>query len=114
MRRRTKLEVSVEADFVRDMKIAGWMELKGDRVRRGYSDRFFFGHGPRTVIVEFKRDGFAEKRQGHKLQDHYRREFRARGYECHRPETEQEAIALCRQLCRENEIASSRMYHRKR
>lgn len=107
-----RLEASVEQDFAAEMRAAEWLDLKGDHVKRGYSDRFFFGYGPRTVVVEFKRDGAREGRRGEKLQDYYRNEFRQRGYECYKVETQEEAEELCQVLCEANRVAKKEMLRR--
>jgi len=75
------LEWAIEDEFVKEIEDAGWYTLKGDKIKRGFSDRFLFGPGATTIIVEFKRTGAKKKRRGEKLQDHYRSEFAALGFE---------------------------------
>ncbi len=87
------LEWVVEEDFAQEMEDAGWMTLKGDKIKRGWPDRFCFGPGARTVIVEFKRKG-ARKRRGEKLQDYYRKKFTDLGFETHKITGKEEANEL--------------------
>lgn len=75
------LEWYVEGQFVQEIEDAGWITVKGDRIKRGFPDRFLFGPGAETIIVEFKRTGAKKKRKGEKLQDHYRGLFRALGFQ---------------------------------
>lgn len=102
-RQREKYESEIEGKFVMDMEEEGdWVSLKGDFAKRGFSDRFFFGYGPRTVIVEFK-SGFArDGRRGEKLQNYYREQLRQKGHECHRIKGEEDAEELKKRLIREN------------
>ena len=88
------LEWYVESEFVVDIEEAGWLCLKGDKVRKGFADQFCFGPGPRTVIIEFKAMGAPKKRRGQKLQDYYRGRFRGMGYETYKITGEAEADAL--------------------
>ena len=88
------LEWVVEEDFVQEIEDAGWITLKGDKVKRGFPDRFCFGPGARTVIVEFKRKGARAKRRGEKLQDHYRGLFADLGFEVHKITGKEEANEL--------------------
>jgi len=74
------LEWYVEDEFVKEIENAGWITLKGDKIKRGFADRFLFGPGAITIIVEFKRTGARKKRKGEKLQDHYRGLFRDLGF----------------------------------
>jgi hypothetical protein len=86
------------------MEDAGWLQLKGDAApekQMGLSDRFFFGYGGITVIVEFKKED-RPSRKGAKLQDYIREQFRERGFRCYKPSTEKEAWELCDELCMEN------------
>ena len=80
------LEWVVEKDFVDALEEGGWETLKGDKIKKGWPDRFCFGpreHGGRTVIVEFKKKG-AKKRRGEKLQDHWRGVFEKMGFTVHK------------------------------
>lgn len=87
------LEWVVEEAFAQELEDAGWMTLKGDKIKRGWPDRFCFGPGARTVVVEFKRKG-APKRRGEKLQDHYRKKFTDLGFEVHKITGKEEADEL--------------------
>jgi len=75
------LEWVIEKQFAEDLEDAGWFTLKGDKIKRGFADRFCFGPGPTTIIVEFKRLGAPAKRRGEALQNHYRTQFRDLGFE---------------------------------
>ena len=86
-------EWAVEQEFVREMEDAGWLTLKGDKIKRGWPDRLCFGDGPRTVIVEFKRKG-ARPRQGEKLQKYYRGLFEKMRYEVYLVTGKKEADEL--------------------
>lgn len=88
------LEWVVEQEFCQEMEDAGWITLKGDKVKRGFPDQFLFGPGARTVIVEFKATGAKKKRRGEKLQDYYRGQFRALGFETHKVTGKEEANEL--------------------
>ena len=88
------LEWVIEEDFVQEMEDAGWITIKGDKIKRGFPDRFCFGDGARTVIVEFKRKGARKKRRGEKLQDYYRKQFAELGFETHKITGKEEADAL--------------------
>lgn len=88
------LEWVVEEDFVEEIEDEGWITIKGDKIKRGFPDRFCFGPGARTVIVEFKRKGARRKRRGEKLQDHYRGLFAALGFEVHKITGKEEANEL--------------------
>jgi len=88
----------IEAKFVIRMVDEGYMHLKADQVYRGWSDQIFFGHGPRTIIVEFKRRIAREGRRGEKLQQHFREQFRERKYEVYRAKGWAEAEALFREI----------------
>ncbi len=92
------LEWVVEEDFVQEIEDVGWITIKGDKIKRGFPDRFCFGPGARTVIVEFKRKGAKKKRRGEKLQDYYRAEFRALGFETHKIVGKEEANELRNKL----------------
>lgn len=74
------LEWVVEKEFCLEMEDAGWITLKGDKVKRGFPDQFIFGPDETVVIVEFKRKGAPKKRRGQKLQDYYREQFRKLGF----------------------------------
>jgi hypothetical protein len=87
------LEWVVEEDFARELEEEGWITLKGDKVKRGFPDRFCFGPNAHTVIVEFKRKG-ARKRRGEKLQDYYRQQFADLGFETHKIIGKEEANEL--------------------
>ncbi len=87
------LEWVIEKEFVRDLEDAGWMCLKADKIKRGWSDQICFGSGPRTVIVEFKKKG-AKKRKGEKLQQYYRNKFKDLGYEVHKVTGKEQANEL--------------------
>ena len=93
------LEWVVEDDFVKEIEDAGWITIKGDKIKRGFPDRFCFGPGARTVIVEFKRKGAKKKRRGEKLQDHYRRLFAALGFETYKIIGQEAADELRNRLC---------------
>jgi len=88
------LEYVIEDEFVEGIEDAGWITLKGDKVKRGFSDRFCFGHGHRVVIVEFKSAFAPKNRKGEKLQDHYRQMFRDRGFDCRKVKGMNEACDL--------------------
>lgn len=92
------LEWVIEDEFVKDIEDAGWITLKGDKIKRGFSDRFCFGPGPVTIIVEFKRFGAPNKRRGEKLQDHYRQQFRDLGFDCRKVTGMNEACDLLEEL----------------
>lgn len=77
----TYLEWAIESDFVEEIEDAGWITVKGDKIKRGFPDRFCFGPGPLTIIVEFKRMGAPKKRRGEKLQDYYRKQFAKKGFD---------------------------------
>lgn len=87
------LEWYIEKEFILDMEDAGWLTLKADKIKRGWSDQLLFGPGPRTVVVEFKRFG-AKARRGEKLQDHFRNCFSKMGFEVHKITGKEEADAL--------------------
>lgn len=87
-------ETNIEVKFVSRMLDAGYMHLKADRIRRGWADQIFFGKGPRTIIVEFKRRNAPKDRKGEKLQDHFRGEFKERDYEVYKVMGWAEATAL--------------------
>lgn len=88
------LEWVVEEDFAQELEDEGWITLKGDKVKRGFPDRFCFGPDARTVIVEFKRKGARKKRRGEKLQEHWRKEFARLGFETHKITGKEEANEL--------------------
>lgn len=92
------LEWVIEEEFAEEIEDAGWITIKGDKIKRGFPDRFCFGPGARTVIIEFKRKGAKKKRRGEKLQDHYRGEFRALGFETHKIIGKEEANELRNKL----------------
>jgi hypothetical protein len=104
----SRLESSIESSFVEAATEAGWITIKADRIVRGWSDRLFFGYGPRTVVIEFKREGARGGRRGEKYQDYIRSKFLERGYECYKVVTEDEATTLCARLCKENTRAGRR------
>jgi len=87
------LEWYVESEFVQSMEDLGLLCLKGDRIKRGWPDHFVFMPGPRTLVIEFKRDG-ASKRRGEKLQDHYRKRFEDMNYEVFKITGKEEADVL--------------------
>ena len=91
-------ETKIEVKFVSRMVDEGFMHIKGDHIYRGWSDQIFFGKGPRTLVVEFKRNTARDGRQGEKLQAHYRAQFKERGYEVYRAKGWAEAEALFRAL----------------
>ena len=93
------LEHVIENEFVEELEDAGWITLKGDKVRRGFADRFCFGAGARTVIIEFKRTGAPKKRRGEKLQNHYRNQFAALGFDCRKVTGMNEACDLLLEMC---------------
>jgi hypothetical protein len=74
------LEWAIEDEFVKEIEDAGWITIKGDKIKRGFSDRFLFGPRATTIIVEFKRTGAKKKRRGEKLQNHYRKQFVGLGF----------------------------------
>jgi len=74
------LEWHIEGEFVKEIEDARWVTLKGDKVKRGFPDRFLFGPGATTIVVEFKRTGARKKRRGEKLQNHYRAQFKELGF----------------------------------
>lgn len=74
------LEWFIEKEFVWVMEEAGWITVKGDKIKRGFPDRFLFGPKETVLIVEFKRTGAPKKRRGEKLQNHYRAEFERLGF----------------------------------
>lgn len=88
------LEWVVEEDFAHELEDEGWITLKGDKVKRGFPDRFCFGPNARTIIVEFKRKGAKKKRRGEKLQDYYRKQFADLGFETHKITGKEEANEL--------------------
>ena len=88
------MEWVVEKEFCLEIEDAGWITLKGDKLKRGFPDRFCFGPEARTFIIEFKRKGAKKKRRGEKLQDHYRGEFRALGFETYKVIGKEEADEL--------------------
>ena len=92
------LEWAIEDDFVKEIENAGWLTLKGDKIKRGFSDQFCFGPVARTVIVEFKKSGARKKRKGEKLQDYYRKLFRELGFETHKVTGKDEADRLLKNL----------------
>ena len=95
-------EYAVEQWFVGELESAGWKTLKADRLKRGWADTFCFGPGGRTVIVEVKREDAPRRdaRRGEKLQAHYRREFKALGFEVHKVYGRKQAEKLLRRLLR--------------
>jgi len=74
------LEWYVEGQFVQEIEDAGWVTFKGDRVKRGFPDRFLFGPEETVLIVEFKKTGARKNRRGEKLQDYHRAQFRKLGF----------------------------------
>lgn len=96
------LEWVVEGEFVMEIEDAGWITFKGDKVRRGFPDRFCFGYEARVVIVEFKSSFAPKKRKGEKLQDHYRQMFRERGFEVYKVTGKEEANKLRDKLLEKN------------
>lgn len=94
-------EKTIEARFVSRMLDEGFINLKGDMApekRTGMNDQFFFGHGPRTILVEFKRLDAPKNRQGEKLQDYWRNEFKRRGYETFKVYGREEAEKVFRKI----------------
>lgn len=92
------LEWVVEKEFCLEMEDAGWLTLKGDKVKRGFPDQFIFGPNETVVIIEFKRSGARKKRRGEKLQDHYRKQFRNLGFRTLKVTGKEEADELRREL----------------
>lgn len=74
------LEWAIEEAFVEGLEDAGWITIKGDKIKRGFADRFCFGPRATTIIVELKKTGARKNRRGEKLQDHYRKEFERLGF----------------------------------
>ena len=91
------LEWYVEDTFVKEMEEAGWLTLKGDKIKRGFPDRFCFGPDKQVVIIEFKRSA-ARKRKGEKLQDYYRDQFENFGFEVYKITGMREADELREKL----------------
>lgn len=94
-------EDRIEAHFVGRMLDEGYINLKGDMApekRTGLNDQFFFGHGPRTIIVEFKRLSAPRRRKGEKLQDYWRGQFKARKYEVYKVRGKIEASRVFKQI----------------
>lgn len=99
------LEWVVEKEFCLEMEDAGWITLKGDKVRRGFPDQFLFGPGARTVIVEFKAQFAKKKRRGEKLQDFYRQQLKDLGFEVYKIRGKEEANELRDRLLAEGTAA---------
>lgn len=94
-------EDRIESHFVARMLNCGYINLKGDMAaekRVGLSDQFFFGHGPRTVIVEFKRLSAPRRRKGEKLQAYWRQQFKDRKYEVYLARGKIEAARVFKQI----------------
>lgn len=91
------LEWYLEEKFCSHMERAGWETIKGDKIKRGYPDRFCFGPGGRTVIVEFKRTG-APSRRGEALQGYYQTKFAGLGFEVHLIKGQEDAEKLKNKL----------------
>ncbi len=87
------LEWYVEDTFVKEMEEAGWLTLKGDKIKRGFPDRICFGPDVQVAIVEFKRTG-ARARQGEKLQTYYRGVFEELGFHVYKITGVEEADEL--------------------
>ena len=92
------LEWVIEDEFVQEIEDAGWITIKGDKFKRGFSDRFCFGPGATVVIVEFKSAFAKAKRRGEKLQDHYRQEFATLGFDTRKVKGMNEACDLLEEL----------------
>ena len=92
------LEWYIEEQFVEEIEDAGWITLKGDKIKRGFPDRFLFGPKATLLIVEFKRTGAKKKRRGEKLQDYYRGLFRALGFKTMKVVGWNEAAKLLEEL----------------
>ena len=100
MRREPRLEKTLENRFVAGMTECGYMNIKGDMAAEknaGMTDRIFFGHGPRTIVVEFKRER-VKKNRHERLQEHTRDEFRRRGYEVYKVRGRDETERLFRSI----------------
>lgn len=85
----------------------GYINLKGDMApekRTGMNDQFFFGHGAKTIIVEFKRLDAPRRRKGEKLQDYVREQFRERGFMTYKVRGREEAESVF------NEITGEALY----
>lgn len=95
------LEWVVEAEFVKELEEAGWLTVKGDKVKRGYPDQFCFGPDEQVVIVEFKRNKARKNRRGEKLQKYYRDQFRGLGFTVHTVRGKEQADELRRSLLSE-------------
>lgn len=93
-----ELELKVEEDFVSDMTMLGYLNIKADKLNRGWSDRIFFGYGRDTRVVEFKREKTKDGRRGEKLQKYMRDQFKVRGYPTHRVRGRTQARLLFRRI----------------
>ena len=98
------LEWVIEDEFVKEIEDAGWITLKGDKIKRGFSDRFCFGPGATVVIIEFKRTGARKNRRGEKLQDHYRKCFADMGFDVRKATGMNEACDLLEELLDGNNL----------
>lgn len=106
MKRPPEAETDVELWFVEELETHGWMTIKGDRVRRGFSDQFCFGPGKQVEIIEFKREDAPRNRRGEKLQDYYREQFADMGFHVHKVRGIAEAEMLLNVLVRRTSMIS--------
>ncbi len=99
--REPRRETSLEARFVSRMLDCGYINLKGDMApekRTGMNDQFFFGFGPRTILVEFKRLDAPRRRRGERLQDFVRGQFSERGYEVYKVRGREQAEQVFKKI----------------